>query len=79
MERALRDEYIEQIARLAGNLSQVNEDAARRLLAAPRPIRGYGHIKAASVEDYKVEVREAETGLVSQCGTPKKTRLIARG
>ncbi|WP_081813200.1 indolepyruvate ferredoxin oxidoreductase family protein [Hyphomonas sp. CY54-11-8] len=79
MERALRDEYIEQIARLAGNLSQVNEDAARRLLAAPRLIRGYGHIKAASVEDYKVEVREAETGLVSQCGTPKKTRLIARG
>ena len=79
MERALRDEYIEQIARLAGNLSQVNEDAARRLLAAPRLIRGYGHIKAASVEDYKVEVREAEAGLVSQCGTPKKTRLIARG
>jgi indolepyruvate ferredoxin oxidoreductase len=50
MERRLIAEYRALLERLLVGLSSVTQGAAVRLAALPEKIRGYGHVKAASVE-----------------------------
>jgi indolepyruvate ferredoxin oxidoreductase len=58
MERRLIAEYRALIERLLAGLSPVTQGAAVRLAALPGKIRGYGHVKAASVEAVKREEQQ---------------------
>lgn len=58
MERRLIEEYAARIRELLPQLSQDNLDAAVRIAALAEEIRGYGHVKLASVE--RVRAREAQ-------------------
>jgi indolepyruvate ferredoxin oxidoreductase len=55
IERRLIDEYRALIEHLLAGLSPATLSAAVRLAALPEKIRGYGHVKAASVETVKRE------------------------
>ena len=50
MERALIGEYEQTVAALLQGLSRENHDLAVEIASLPETIRGYGHIKAQSVE-----------------------------
>ncbi len=52
-ERALIEDYFETVIGISGKLTPINHDAAVRLARLPDQIRGYGHIKAKSVETAK--------------------------
>ncbi|MEO0983877.1 MAG: indolepyruvate ferredoxin oxidoreductase family protein, partial [Pseudomonadota bacterium] len=58
MERGLRDQYFENLKRLAGELTRDNHELAVAIARIPDDIRGYGHVKEASVE--AAAEREAE-------------------
>lgn len=58
MERRLIEDYAARIRELLPQLSQDNLDAAVRIAALAEEIRGYGHVKLASVE--RVRTREAQ-------------------
>lgn len=49
MERKLRDDYLAGVDRLASGLSNTNITLASRIASFPQMIRGFGHIKDASV------------------------------
>jgi len=55
MERRLIDEYRTLIEHLLARLSPATLGPAVRLAALPEKIRGYGHVKTASVETVKRE------------------------
>jgi indolepyruvate ferredoxin oxidoreductase len=55
MERRLVDDYRMLIEHLLAGLSPATLGAAVRLAALPEKIRGYGHVRAASVEAVKRE------------------------
>lgn len=57
MERRLIEEYAARIRELLPQLSVENLDAAVRIAALADEVRGYGHVKLASVE--RVQAREA--------------------
>jgi len=46
LERALRDAYLEVIARIAGSLSPESLDEAVSIARAPLDVRGFGHVRA---------------------------------
>lgn len=50
MERALRDDYIVALDTIAAELSSKNLELAVAIAEVPDDIRGYGHVKEASVE-----------------------------
>src|SRR3546814_4389101 len=50
MERALIDHYEAQMEMVAAELTPANHAVAVELASLPAQIRGYGHIKEASVE-----------------------------
>ena len=58
MERALIAEYRQAIASTLPNLDAPKHAIALELAAIPEKIRGYGHVKAASVELARAEQRE---------------------
>ena len=49
-ERALIEEYFQTIERLLPNLNPRTLDAAVRVASVPEEIRGYGHVKEASMQ-----------------------------
>jgi indolepyruvate ferredoxin oxidoreductase len=77
MERALRDDYLRQVADMLPDLSADNHELAVAIASIPDGIRGFGHVKEASVETARVQREE----LLSQwpAGGPvqEKTTLIA--
>ena len=50
-ERALRDAYIENAARLARELTSDNHELAIAIAKIPDEIRGYGHVKEKAMKD----------------------------
>jgi indolepyruvate ferredoxin oxidoreductase len=58
MERRLRDEYLARLDGLAAGLSAENHALAVEIAAIPDEIRGYGHVKEASV--HAAEARLAD-------------------
>ena len=77
MERSLRDEYLDTAVTLADGLTERNHELAVAIASIPDEIRGYGHVKEASVEAAKARADELwqnwpEGGLPSS-----KTTLIA--
>ena len=75
-ERALRDAYIENAARLARELTAENHELAITIAEIPNDIRGYGHVKEKAMK----EMAEVEAELWTQWPKggvlPVKTRLI---
>jgi indolepyruvate ferredoxin oxidoreductase len=57
MERRLVEEYRALIDKLVDALDQGNIDTAIELARAPAEIRGYGHVKHASVEQYRARAQ----------------------
>jgi indolepyruvate ferredoxin oxidoreductase len=55
MERRLIEEYRKLVERLLLGLSPATQGAAVRLASLPEKIRGFGHVKTASVEGVKRE------------------------
>lgn len=53
MERGLIDDYEQLLRELLPTLSPDNVDTAVELASIPAMIRGYGHVKEASVEKAK--------------------------
>ncbi|MEM7258530.1 MAG: indolepyruvate ferredoxin oxidoreductase family protein, partial [Pseudomonadota bacterium] len=64
-ERKLRDDYINLISRLTDSLNQGNYALACELAALPDDIRGYGHVKEKSMQQYreKMQALLADSGL----------------
>lgn len=50
-ERALRDDYLRLMGEIAENLSPANAAIALKLASIPDSIRGYGHVKEASIAE----------------------------
>ena len=77
MERKLRDQYLDNMRRMLGDLSAKNLDLAVAIAELPDDIRGYGHIKDEAMA--KAAAREAELWLHWPDGSlPRaKTTLIA--
>jgi indolepyruvate ferredoxin oxidoreductase len=77
MERGLRDAYLDNVAKLAGELTEANHALAVEIAKVPDEIRGFGHVKEAAAE--KAKAREAELWAGWPMGKlPKaRTSLIA--
>ena len=77
MERKLRDQYLDNMRRMLGDLTAKNLDLAVAIAELPDDIRGYGHIKDEAMA--KAAAREAELWLHWPDGSlPRaKTTLIA--
>jgi indolepyruvate ferredoxin oxidoreductase len=73
MERALIGEYEHTVATLLEALSADNHALAVELAALPEQIRGFGHIKARSVEAARAK-REA---LLAELRQPTARRSAA--
>jgi indolepyruvate ferredoxin oxidoreductase len=54
-ERALRRDYFDLIDTLIGHLTTENRSTALKLAQVPEKIRGYGHVKAESMEKAQAE------------------------
>jgi indolepyruvate ferredoxin oxidoreductase len=78
MERGLRDQYLENLDTLLADLSGKNHDLAVAIAEVPNDIRGYGHVKEASVE--KAVVKEVQLWANWPVGKlpAAKTTLIGR-
>ena len=50
MERRLVSDYCALVQDLASTLSSTNAEVATQLAALPAEVKGYGHVKRASVE-----------------------------
>ena len=55
MERALIVEYREMIESLLAGLNAANVGNAVALASLPEQVRGFGHVKEASVETFRAE------------------------
>ena len=77
MERKLRDQYLDNIERMLPALAEQNLELAVMLAKVPDEIRGYGHVKEASVA--AAAEREAELWQHWPAGTlpVSRTTLIA--
>ncbi|WP_018148189.1 indolepyruvate ferredoxin oxidoreductase family protein [Henriciella marina] len=77
MERGLRDTYLERVASMSGKLTRKNHELAVAIASIPDEIRGYGHVKEASVEAAKGHEEELMKNW-PEGGMPKqKQTLIA--
>jgi indolepyruvate ferredoxin oxidoreductase len=77
-ERAMRDAYMAQLADIAAHTGTYDLEGVARLLAAPRLVKGYGHVKDASVSAYRAEVHAAELEMKAGLGSPRRIRLIEK-
>jgi indolepyruvate ferredoxin oxidoreductase len=66
MERQLIVDYRELITNLLSTVTAERLPAAIAIASLPEKIRGFGHVKAASVELYQEEVRKAMESYSSQ-------------
>jgi len=83
-ERALIQEYEETVERLLSGLSAQNHTLAVQIAAIPEEIRGYGHIKARTLEPARKKrdellARYTEMGSEQISGQPGKTTRAAAG
>ena len=77
MERGLRDTYLARVEEMSGQLTKKNHELAVAIASIPDEIRGYGHVKEASVEAAKGHEEELLKNWPDG-GMPKqKTTLIA--
>ena len=77
MERGLRDTYLARVDEMSGQLTRKNHELAVAIASIPDEIRGYGHVKEASVEAAKGHEEELLKNWPDG-GMPKqKTTLIA--
>jgi indolepyruvate ferredoxin oxidoreductase len=58
MERALRDTYLDNLGRIARELTAANHALAVEIAKVPDEIRGFGHVKEAAV--LKAKTHEAD-------------------
>ncbi len=79
MERALRDQYLNDLETLAGGLSADNLDLAVAIAELPDAIRGYGHVKEAAMEAAAVSRTELWAGWPDGTMPRVKTVLIGSG
>ena len=77
MERALRDDYLTKLDVLAAELSPQNLELAIAIAEIPDDIRGYGHVKEASVEAANLNRDLLWKGWPSGDMPKTKTTLIA--
>ncbi len=66
MERALISEYHEDIERILTTLDELNLTQAVELASWPERVRGFGHVKEASVAAVHTRREEAEAGQPAQ-------------
>ena len=77
MERGLRDTYLERVTSMSGKLTKKNHELAVAIASIPDEIRGYGHVKEASIEAAKGHEEELMKNW-PEGGMPKqKQTLIA--
>jgi indolepyruvate ferredoxin oxidoreductase len=72
MERGLIADYETTLDRLAGGLTPERLPLAARIAAIPQEIRGYGHVKDASVVKAKAEAPR-------RCGASGRGRVLPQG
>jgi len=80
MERALIDEYEARMREIAADLSPANHKFAVEAASLPGQIRGYGHVKEASVEQVRGlerSVMERFRGAVNEADTDKQINRVA--
>jgi indolepyruvate ferredoxin oxidoreductase len=70
LERQLIDDYRASIEKALANLSEQNLAHAIDLAALPEQIRGFGHVKLASIEKVKVRWAALEHELTGPTGSP---------
>jgi indolepyruvate ferredoxin oxidoreductase len=73
MERALIAEYEQTVATLLAGLSAANHAVALKIAALPEEIRGFGHLKAKSVD----AARAKRETLLAEFRSPQKQRAAA--
>jgi indolepyruvate ferredoxin oxidoreductase len=73
IERQLMREYRERITALLSTLDAERIPAATMIAALPEKIRGFGHVKAASVQQYQQEVTAAMAAYENfHAGSPER-------
>ncbi len=77
MERRLRDEYLANLERLAGELTAENHALAIEIASIPDEIRGFGHVKEAAVEAAEGRAADLWTNWPNGSLPTPKTTLIA--
>jgi indolepyruvate ferredoxin oxidoreductase len=70
IERRLIEDYRASIETTLENLSEKNLAAAIELASLPEQIRGFGHVKLASIEKVKVRWEALERELTGPTGSP---------
>jgi indolepyruvate ferredoxin oxidoreductase len=77
MERALRDTYLENMRRIAQELTAGNHALAVEIARVPDEIRGFGHVKEAAAAKAKAHERDLWAGWPEGRLPKAKTTLIA--
>jgi indolepyruvate ferredoxin oxidoreductase len=77
MERALRDTYLENLGRLASELTGANHALAVEIAKLPDEIRGFGHVKEAAAAKAKLKEADLWAGWPSGKLPKARTTLIA--
>ena len=72
-ERRMVEDYIHLVGAIGAALSPANHAIAVQIANVPDEIRGYGHVKEASIE----RARQAEQRLLAEFRTPQPIRLVA--
>lgn len=78
MERRLIDEYERTVSEILDRLAPGNHEAAVALARVPESIKGFGHIKLASVEAATRRAGRLVTQLRSAAGGPDSGRRAMR-
>ena len=73
MERQLIEDYRLLVEEIADTVNQTNIEVAKKLLSLPEEIRGYGHVKEASV----IQVRQSWRALLDQYSAAGAERKAA--
>jgi indolepyruvate ferredoxin oxidoreductase len=75
-ERALIDQYCQDVERMLANLNKDNLSVAVELASLPDDIRGYGHVKEAAIERASAR-RKTLLEAAAQSGERAKTSYYA--
>ena len=70
-ERALIDQYRQDVEQLLVNLSAGNLDIAVELASLPEEIRGYGHVKESAIERAAVKRKTLLEAAAQSAGQAK--------
>jgi indolepyruvate ferredoxin oxidoreductase len=65
-ERELIEEYRELLTQLSQRLTKENFDVALEIAALPMSLRGYGHVKAAAVPEYRQQLQHAMGAMLAE-------------